>query len=165
MEFNMQHVNEKLIESFYRAFQRLDWQSMAECYHPQVQFSDPVFISLNAQEVTDMWHMLCSKAQDFELTYSHIKADDTSGSACWVVNYRFPRTGRLVNNIIYAEFQFLDGKIVRHSDHFSFWHWSKSALGVSGLLLGWSGYLRRKVQQQALIGLRAFTKKTNFRKD
>ena len=165
MEFNMQHANEKLIESFYCAFQRLDWQSMAECYHPQVCFADPVFISLNAQEVTDMWHMLCTKARDFELEYSHIYADDQFGSARWVVAYRFPQTGRLVKNVIFAEFQFSEGKIIRHSDHFGFWRWSISALGLSGLLLGWSGYLRRKVQQQALTGLHAFAKKTYFKKD
>ena len=165
MKFTMQHVNEKLIESFYQAFQRLDWESMADCYGSQVVFSDSVFISLNAQEVIDMWHMLCSNARDFELSYSHINADEHSGSARWVVTYRFSQTGRLVKNVIFAEFQFSEGKITRHSDHFSFWGWSKSALGASGLLLGWSGYLRRKVQQQALIGLHAFSRKASFRKD
>jgi len=161
----MQHVNEKLIESFYQAFQRLDWEAMTECYHPQVEFSDPVFMSLNAQEVIDMWHMLCAKAEDFELTFSHIDADDHSGSARWEATYRFPQTARLVKNVIFAEFQFSEGKIIRHSDHFSFWNWSKSALGASGLLLGWSGYFRRKVQQRALIALRAFSRKARFRKD
>jgi len=165
VKFNMQHANEKLIESFYSAFQRLDWQSMCECYHPGVQFSDPVFTMLNGQEVTDMWHMLCTKAQDFELNYSHIHADDTLGAARWVVTYRFPQTGRCVKNVIFAEFQFAEGKIIRHSDHFSFWRWSKSALGTSGLFLGWSGFLRRKVQQRALVGLQAFSRKANFTKD
>ena len=161
----MRHANAKLIESFYSAFQRLDWQSMVECYHPQVEFSDPIFISLNAREVADMWRMLCTKARDFELNYSHISADDKFGSARWLVTYRFPKTGRLVKNVIFAEFQFSEGKIIHHSDHFSFWYWSKSALGTSGLLLGWSGFLRRKVQQQALTALYAFSGKTNFRKD
>ena len=157
----MQHANEKLIESFYSAFQCLDWQSMAVCYHPQVQFSDPVFTSLSGQEVTDMWHMLCARAEDFDLSYSHINANDTFGSARWVATYRFPQTGRCVKNVIFAEFQFSEGQIIRHSDHFSFWRWSISALGVTGLLIGWSGFLRRKVQQRALTGLRRFSKKAN----
>jgi len=161
----MQYDNAKLIESFYQAFQRLDWESMADCYDPQVEFSDPIFISLTALEVIDMWHMLCSNARDFELAYSHIRADEHSGSARWVATYRFPQTGKMVKNVIFAEFQFSEGKIIRHSDHFSFWTWSKSALGASGLFLGWSGYFRRKVQQRALIGLRAFSKKARFRKD
>lgn len=165
MECNVRHANEKLIESFYTAFQHLDWQLMAACYHPQVQFSDPVFTSLSGQEVTDMWHMLCIKAQSFELSYSHISANDTFGSACWVATYRFPQTGRRVQNVIFAEFQFSDGKIIRHSDHFSFWRWSKSALGVAGLFLGWSGFLRRKVQQQAITGLRVFSNRANYGKD
>jgi len=165
MELNMQHDNAQLIESFYQAFQRLDWESMTDCYALQIEFSDPVFVSLNAQEVTDMWHMLCSSARDFELNYSHISANEQFGSARWEATYRFPKTGNLVKNVIFAEFQFSEGKIIRHSDHFSFWNWSKSALGASGLFFGWSGYLRRKVQQQALTGLRTFSKKARFRKD
>ena len=138
---------------------------MVGCYHPQAQFSDPIFGLLNAQEATDMWHMLCVKAQEFELKCSHIHADETFGSACWVVKYRFPQTERYVNNVIFAEFQFSEGKIIRHSAYFNFWRWSKSALGMRSLLLDWSGYLRRNVQQQALTGLQRFSRKTNLRKD
>lgn len=155
----MRHENEKLIEDFYTAFQYLNWQAMAGCYHPDIVFSDPVFTLLKGQDVKDMWHMLCSRAKHFELHYSHIYADDAMGSACWVATYRFPQTGRRVKNTIYAEFQFADGKIIRHSDHFNFWRWSISALGLSGLLLGWSGLLKRKVQLSALSGLSAFSAK------
>lgn len=158
-EFIMQHANEKLIEAFYTAFQQLDWRAMTECYHPDIGFSDPVFTSLSGEQVGDMWHMLCSRARDFELHYSHIYADDTMGSARWVASYRFPQTGRRVKNIIFAEFQFSGGKIIRHSDHFNFWRWSISALGMPGLFMGWSGLLRRKVQLAALSGLRAFSAK------
>ena len=157
------HPNEQLIHDFYTAFQQLDWQAMSCCYAEDIHFSDPVFCDLKGQDAVAMWHMLCAKAEDFELSFSDIKADDQQGSARWQANYTLSRTGaragRRVQNIIFAQFQFTDGKISRHSDHFSFWRWSSMALGPMGSSLGWSGFLKRKVQQQAASGLAVFKRK------
>ena len=153
------HANAQLIHDFYNGFKRLDWQAMNACYDQNIQFSDAVFTELEAEQVAAMWHMLCDKAEDFELSFSQVQADDTHGSARWQATYTFSRTGRRVHNVIFAEFQFADGKIVRHSDHFSFWRWSSMALGAPGSLLGWSGFFRRKVQQQALNGLKRFMRR------
>ena len=38
-----------------------------------------------------------------------------------------------------------DGKIIKHTDIFDLWEWSKQALGVSGYLLGWSGFMKNKI--------------------
>jgi hypothetical protein len=46
--------------------------------------------------------------------------------------------------------------VVEHVDSFDFWRWSRQSLGVVGVLLGWSGWLRRKVQAQARKGLDRF---------
>lgn len=151
--------NEQLIHDFYNGFKQLDWQLMSACYHADITFSDPVFTYLQGEEVGGMWRMLCTKAEDFELSFDQVKADEIHGSARWQATYTFSKTGRKVHNVIFAEFQFSEGKIIRHSDHFSFWRWSKMALGPMGMLLGWSGYLRRKVQLQALLGLRLFLKR------
>ena len=151
--------NEQVIHDFYNGFKQLDWQLMSTCYHADITFSDPVFTDLQGEEVSGMWRMLCAKAKDFELSFDQVKADETHGSACWQATYTFSKTGRKVHNVIFAEFQFSEGKIIRHSDHFSFWRWSTMALGPVGILLGWSGYLRRKVQLQALQGLKSFLKR------
>jgi ketosteroid isomerase-like protein len=158
------HPNEQIIQNFYTAFQQLDWQAMQQCYAQEIHFSDPAFSDLKGDDAAAMWHMLCTRAKDFELEFSDIKADDSHGSARWEAKYTFSKTGRKVHNVIFAEFQFADGKIVRHSDHFSFWRWSQMALGPAGLLLGWSGYLRRKVQQQALSGLKLFIRRQQSKK-
>ncbi|MCW8935933.1 MAG: nuclear transport factor 2 family protein [Gammaproteobacteria bacterium] len=159
------NANEQLIHKFYSAFQKLDWQGMQSCYVSDIHFSDPVFNDLKGQEVVAMWHMLCNKAVDFELIFTNIKADDTHGSAQWEASYTFSQTGRRVNNVIFAEFQFSEGKITRHSDHFSFWKWSRMALGPIGMALGWSSYLKNKVHQQGLSGLNQFIKRNHSKKD
>jgi len=153
------HPNEQIIRDFYSAFQKLDWQAMQQCYAENIHFSDPAFSDLKGDQASAMWHMLCNQAKDFELNFSDAQADDSHGSCCWTANYTFSKTGRKVKNVVFAEFQFADGKIVRHSDHFSFWRWSRMALGPAGILLGWSGFLKRKVQQQALSGLKLFMRR------
>lgn len=143
------HPNEKLIETFYTSFQKLDAEAMSRCYHPDIRFSDPVFPALSKREVGEMWRMLCSQAKNFELAFSDIEANDQTGKAHWEAQYDFSATGRRVHNKIDAEFEFQDGKIIKHTDTFPFWKWSRMALGPAGLLLGWTPLVRKKVQRQA----------------
>jgi len=148
--------NEKLIETFYTSFQKLDARAMILCYHPDIRFSDPVFLNLSGAEVGEMWRMLCSQAKNFELTFADIEADERTGKAHWEARYDFSATGRRVHNKINAEFEFQDGKIIRHKDTFDFWKWSSQALGPVGFILGWTPLLRKKVQKQARERLTKF---------
>jgi ketosteroid isomerase-like protein len=148
-----------LINRFYEAFARRDAAAMAACYHPQARFSDPAFPNLQGAAIGQMWTMLCERAQDFSLTFKDVKAEADRGTAHWEARYLFSKTGRNVHNIIEAEFRFKDGLIVEHDDRFDFWRWSRQALGTPGLLLGWSGFLRTKVQAEAAKGLAAFVRK------
>jgi len=150
------HPNEELIETFYTSFQKLDAEAMVRCYHPSIRFSDPVFPNLAQAEVSAMWKMLCSQAKNFELTFADVEADERTGKAHWEARYDFSATGRRVHNKIDARFEFQDGKIIRHTDSFDFWKWSRLALGPVGLLLGWTPLLRKKVQRQAAERLAGF---------
>ena len=150
------NTNEKLIEDFYTAFQKLDAGAMADCYHPDIRFSDPVFPNLAGPRAGEMWRMLCSQAKNFEVTFSGIKADERTGKAHWEARYDFSATGRRVHNKIDAAFEFRDGKIIKHTDTFDFWKWSRQALGPAGVLLGWTPMLRGKVQKQAAERLAKF---------
>ena len=148
--------NEKLIENFYTSFQKLDAAAMTACYHPDIRFSDPVFPGLSASEVGSMWRMLCSQAKNFEVTFADVQANEQMGKAHWEARYDFSATGRRVHNKIDAEFEFQDGKIIKHKDTFDFWKWSSQALGSVGFLMGWTPLLRKKVQKQARERLTKF---------
>jgi hypothetical protein len=82
-----------------------------------------------------------------QITFSAVKANDFSGSATWEAFYTLSLTGRKVHNIISANFEFKEGKIINHQDKFDFWRWSRQAFGLSGWLLGWTPILRNKVQK------------------
>jgi hypothetical protein len=146
-----------LIETFYSAFQKKDFKTMAACYHPDAYFRDEAF-ELQGKEIGAMWHMLCERGADMEMTFS---VSDKQGkvSAHWEPTYTFSQTGRFVHNIIDAEFEFKDGKIIKHIDQFNFWRWSRQSLGLPGIALGWSSLLRKKVGAMAGSSLKKFIKK------
>jgi ketosteroid isomerase-like protein len=150
------HPNAALLQRFYEAFQRKDAETMAACYHPHAEFSDPAFPGLQGKKPGHMWRMLCERGKDLQLVFSDISADDHNGSARWVANYSFSATGRKVENRIQASFEFKDGLIYRHRDHFDFWRWSSQALGFPGKLLGWSRFLQNKVSARARKQLDAY---------
>ena len=154
--------NEQLIRNFYESFARNDAEGMIDCYAQDVVFSDPAFGELRGAQAKNMWKMLVERGGgNLKIDFSNVKADEHKGSADWTADYLFSKTGRQVFNKIHAEFEFKDGKIVRHKDTFDAWKWSRQALGVSGLLLGWTGFLQNKIRQNALQSLREYSEKQN----
>ena len=145
--------NKRLIERFYEAFDRRDGEAMAACYAPQIRFSDPVFPGLKNDQPGAMWRMLTGRADDLRVELLEHDADETSGSAHWKATYTFTQTGRPVVNDVHARFRFEDGLIAQHEDGFSFFRWSRQALGAPGLLLGWTPVLQKATQRKARAGL------------
>jgi len=154
--------NKAVIERFYSAFQKLDYKTMNDCYSDDVIFSDPVFLTLKSDEVKSMWEMLCKNAKDFSLTFSDIELIDEEYATCkWVANYTFSKTGNRVTNNIKAFMRLKDGKIMEHSDAFRLSTWISQALGWKGVLLGWTGFMKRAVQNNAKRNLMNFMQKKN----
>lgn len=151
------HPNEKLIHDFYKAFASLDYGTMQNAYADDAIFYDPVFEQLTAGEVRAMWQMLCTNAKGFSLTHRRVIADADYGSCDWTAHYIFSATGRSVVNKIHAHFRFQHGKILEHQDNFSLYKWSRQALGLPGLFLGWSGFMQKKIRKQAKANLHNFT--------
>ena len=151
--------NSQVITNFYSAFQNKDWTGMQKCYHTEIQFSDPVFPNLSPKEANAMWHMLLSASTDLTITFNNIVTANGKGSCHWEALYSFSRTGRRVHNKIDASFEFKDGLIIRHQDKFDIWRWSRMALGTSGLLLGWTPFMKRKIQSMAMQNLKKFIEK------
>ncbi len=141
------------ITRFYTAFAQRDWSTMGACYADDARFSDPVFPDLDATEVRAMWKMLLTSGTDLRVTFKMLEETAERGVCEWEAFYTFSRTGRKVHNVIRSELQLRDGLIVAQRDHFDFWRWSRQALGVSGLLLGWSPLVKNKVRGTAKAAL------------
>ena len=70
--------DERLVERFFQAFQKLNAKEMNACYSDDVAFYDPIFELLRGDEAKAMWEMLCKNAKDFpnntpncSFTYAH----------------------------------------------------------------------------------------------
>jgi ketosteroid isomerase-like protein len=150
------HPHAELVHGFYAAFQRREHAAMAACYTPDATFSDPVFRDLQGSRVGAMWRMLCERATDLRVEASAIEAAGDRGSARWEAWYTFSATGRPVHNIIRASFRFRGELIVRHTDTFNLSAWARQALGLKGLILGWTPLTQNAIRAQAARGLDAF---------
>lgn len=149
-------ANRSLIETLYEALDRGDGEAMAACYAPNARFRDPAFGELSGEEAGDMWRMLTERAEDLSVELAEHEADESSGSARWIARYTFTDTGRSVVNDVRARFGFADGRIVEHVDEFSFFAWSRQALGPLGLALGWTPVLPALVRRRTRGRLDAF---------
>ena len=155
-------TNAQLITEFYNAFSQHDSARMNACYHDEIEFTDPAFGTLKGIAAKAMWKMLLERSGGkLKIVFQDIAADETRGTAHWEAFYTFSKTGREVHNRIDAAFEFKDGKIIRHVDSFNLWHWSRQALGLSGWLLGYTSYFRKKLQQQTNHTLKTYMDSQN----
>lgn len=129
---------------------------MQNCYTENATFNDPVFHNLTATQVRAMWEMFCVKSKDLKIEFKNIRADQNNGSAQWTATYIFSLTGKKVVNHISAHFVLENGKIVNHRDTFNFYNWTRQALGLSGVLFGWTPLVKNKVRKTAMKSLNNF---------
>ncbi|MEQ9465859.1 MAG: nuclear transport factor 2 family protein [Ekhidna sp.] len=152
-------MSKSTLEKFYQSFQKLDAKSMAECYHEEVVFNDPVFKNLDYAQTTAMWDMLIKRSNgNLEIDFHTVMGDDALAQCIWEAEYEFSKTGNPVHNIIHCTMEFKDGLIIRHTDEFDFWRWSKMALGLTGVLLGWSPMIKNRVRKIARMSLDHYLK-------
>lgn len=157
------HPNEELINKFYTAFQNKDSKSMTECYADTVEFNDPIFKGLKGNAAKAMWQMLIERSTDLKITFKNCKANDSEGSADWVAQYPFSKTGRIITNHIHAKFQFKDGKIINHRDQFSLWKWAGMALGATGYFMGFLPFIQNQIKNDANTGLSIYMKRKKIK--
>jgi ketosteroid isomerase-like protein len=148
---------EEVITQFYQALVRGDPEGMVRHYHDDIVFRDPAFGELRGNDARNMWRLLVSPA--VKASFSDVGPH----SARWTAAYVFKKTGRKVVNRISAEFEFKDGKIVRHTDHFDFWRWTSQALGLPGYLLGWTSFMKARCIRQTSALLKDFDASRNVK--
>lgn len=151
--------NIDLVNRFYEAFSNRDGQKMAAMYADDATFEDSVFGCLSSAQAKAMWKMLTSRSKDLIVSWSPPIEKNGLIETTWTARYSFGPSKRKVVNEIKAKIKVANGKIIQHEDRFSFYRWSRQALGPVGALLGWTPYLHAKVQKSALKGLKEYMEK------
>ncbi len=150
-----------IIEEFYEAFDDLNAEKMVKCYHKDVVFEDPAFGKLKGERAKNMWRMLChsQKGKDFKISYNVYHFKPNHAKANWEAFYTYSKTGRKVHNKIAATFILKNGLILKHTDTFNLYLWSKQALGIKGMILGKTRFFKKKLNKQTAKLLDKFEKK------
>jgi limonene-1,2-epoxide hydrolase len=151
--------NDELIRNFYSSFEEKDYRAMQAAYADHAVFNDPVFHNLDAEKTRAMWEMFCKRGKDLEIAFRNIHSEGNDVHVDWVAHYTFSQTGNMVINYIRSSFVVENGKIVKHTDQFDFHTWAKQALGTTGLLWGWTPFVKNMVRKNALGSLRDFMQK------
>lgn len=149
--------NKQVIQKFYSAFAEGDAETMISCYNDDIIFTDPAFGTLKGINAKAMWKMLLSnKKSQAQVSFNNIDANGDSGTAQWTAKYNYGPKSRTVTNQVHAHFEFKNGKISKHTDNFNLWKWTQQALGLSGYLLGWSNFMKNKIQAETGKKLNAY---------
>lgn len=153
-----------IIETFYKAFNDLDAETMVDCYHDDIVFEDPAFGILKGNRAKNMWRMLChsQKGKDFKITFSNVNSNENSGIAHWEAFYTFSKSNRKVHNKIEARFEFQDGKIIRHTDVFNLNNWAKQALGTFAYWYSFTLFFKKQLNEKSNKALTSFEKKNSY---
>jgi ketosteroid isomerase-like protein len=147
-----------VVEKYYEAFGRRDWQTIGKLYADSIFFSDPAFPKLHGDEARAMWKMLMSRASDdFRIELLSIEEHPDHVIGEMIAHYTFSQTKRKVANRIKSTFVVKDGLIIRQHDRFSFWGWAKQAFGPVGLAMGWSWPFKTMVRRKVAEALAKFT--------
>jgi hypothetical protein len=129
---------------------------MAASYSPAARFSDPVFQDLAGPRIGTMWRMLCERATDLRVECGPVRSEGDVVRVEWQAWYTYSATGRRIHNSIVASLTLEGGLIRRHDDVFDLYRWARQALGIKGLLLGWTPLVQRAIRRQASRSLDAF---------
>lgn len=159
------HYN--IVYSYFDAFKQLDWKTMQNCYTEEAIFLDAVMGGLYGEEIKAMWQMLLSRNKGIAITVKNMEFDGEevinsagiAGYYCkvhWDAVYTFTPTGKKVHNKIISNIRVENDKIAEQFDQFGFYRWARQAFGLTGALLGWTPFFRKKVMNKARNNLKNY---------
>ena len=90
---------------------------------------------------------------NIKIHFSIVDVNDQQGKVEWVAEYFYGKKKRKVVNKVSSTLLIDDGKIIQHTDSFDLWSWTRQALGLPGYLLGWTSFMRNKIQGMTKVRL------------
>ncbi|MFT3903957.1 MAG: nuclear transport factor 2 family protein [Niabella sp.] len=149
--------NKELIAHFFNAFARLDHEEMNNCLSSEVMFSEPLFGILQGDDVSNLNRMKCARLKDFKLKVQQVEELDDEYLTCsWVVDYCHADTGSRVVMPIKSFLRVIDGKITEYSDAYRLSTWLAKVHGVTGVLFGWTGTMKKRAMKKYAVRLANF---------
>jgi len=141
--------NEQVIAGLFNAYQNRNAVEMASFYSADAVFKDPIFGTVQGEEISKVWQVVHSVTNDLYLHYHIIQAGSSIATANTYLTYNFKHTNRNIKISIKSHFRLANGKIVLQTDEYSMWNWMSQAYGLRGLLLGWNPFIINRARISA----------------
>ena len=138
----------KIVEGFYEALNKGDYQFVNSLYHSNASYKDELF-ELKGVEIHALWYSAVQPDLNLSVELKSIKEVDGRVITEWVMNYTLDIINRRISLNEKGTFIFKGDKIIEHIDEYDFWSWCTQAFGIIGKSLGWSNWLRKRVRNQA----------------
>lgn len=137
--------NTEIVEQFYSAFSKLDFQTLSKYLSQDVVYYDPLWGLLEGDLVFYLWQMKCESLSYFSFQYHDIEELDSEYITCkWETRFFYKKSGTHVKMNGKAYMRINNGLITEHSDGYKLSDWLAATRGWKGKLLGWTGYMKRK---------------------
>lgn len=117
-------ISQQQIDAFAQGFASLNsdnLERLAELYHPEVQFTDPLHQVHGLAALEAYCSNLYSNLKSVRFEFSQCSpVDDEQALLCWTLYYRHPRLagGREVSVPGVSQVWLRDAKVYRHRDHY-----------------------------------------------
>lgn len=121
----------EVVRGFYDAFEQHDVAAMGALYANDVKFKDAIFTFGDQQGVTHMWTRLFQTDPKAQLKFTVDSSTGDTVKGHWVADYHV--LGRPVHNEVATQMKVRDGKIVEHTDDFSWKKWAPQAFPAGKL--------------------------------
>ena len=115
-----------VVRRFYDAFEAHDSAAMANLYAGDVKFKDAIFSFTDKPGVVGMWQKIFKADPNAKLKFTVDKVDGDVVIGKWIADYHLGK--RPVHNEVSTTMRVKDGKIVEHTDDFSWKKWAPQAL-------------------------------------
>jgi ketosteroid isomerase-like protein len=126
----------EVARAFYDAFSSHDgMDTLEKLYAPDVKWKDPIFHFDDRAGTMGMWRILNTAAKNRTVTYRIVSAEGDTVTVEWLADYEL--LGRKVHNDVTATLVIVNGKIVRHTDDYSWKKWSEQALPLGDAASSW----------------------------
>lgn len=138
----------EIVTSFYDCFAKGEAKGMLNFYAEEVIFCDPAFGKLSGNRPHEMWRMLLGRFDEHTtINFEVVETEANKAQVKWTAKYHFGKKRRPVTNRVTSTLILKNEKIVEYYDNFDIWKWAYQAIGIGGLLLGWSKFFQLKIQQ------------------
>lgn len=120
-----------VVTRFYEAFEAKNVDAMEQLYAPNLRFKDAIFSFDDAAGATHMWRKLFQVDPNAKLAFTLDSADGATVKGHWVADYHV--NGRPVHNEVSTTMRVEGGRIVEHTDDFSWKKWAPQAFPAGRL--------------------------------